>query len=500
MRFLHSIFTMLLPVMLVAQVPDISLLGDGYMNLDIGQYDAGHSILPTENAIYLTGTTTDDQGNVQLVILARQPNGSPMPTFGTNGQLVIDQPGYTWVGTRMKAASGNSSILAAARSGSSGQDIVLFRINGAGVIDPAFGQGGSVIIDRGQFDLLYDVLVQSDGRIAVLTYAPGVGGAVIKVEANGAAVSGFGVNGTANLPLGVLALTLAPAPGDGMSIGGNQWTGSQNDCWMALLNGAGSFNNTFSGDGQTTFDLDPHLFDQTSDIITSLAPHPAGGHLALVNIYGDAIGYGLYRIARLNAQGQLIPSFGGGGAVEVLSPNFNNRLPTLMLEPDGRSVLSVGTNTALVLEKRDSNGQLINSWGNNGIATISVVGRTQYSMSEAVQDPQGRIIAIGSAYVASDYIIAVDRVTNDLQTAIEPLDNGTLGLVAYPVPCQTQLTLRAEEPLRRVDVMDMGGRLVQSSQPGTTQAHLDLSEAEAGVYLVHAYGEHTFATRMVIKQ
>ncbi len=191
---------------------------------------------------------------------------------------------------------------------------------------------------------------------------------------------------------------------------------------------------------------------------------------------------------------------GTAGVIDVLAPDFVNLLPSMILEPDGRSVLCVGTTSALVLEKRDSEGQLVDDWGNNGIASLSVPGREQYSMSQAVEDPQGRIVAIGSARVDDEYTIAVDRVTNDLQTSIKSQDRGILELSAFPVPFQTQLSLRAKEPLRHVEVMDIDGRLVQSSAPNNSLVHLDLRSLDAGIYLVQAHGDSGITTRTVIKQ
>lgn len=295
-------------------------------------------------------------------------------------------------------------------------------------------------------------------------------------------------------------MSLAQASGGGLWVGGTQWTGSENDSWIGLLNGNGGFDTSFSGDGKSAFDLDPHLFDGTSDIITTLAPHPAGGHLALVNIHGDAIGYGLYLLARSDAQGQLMPGYGTAGVIDVLAPDFVNLQPSMILEPDGRSVLCVGANNALVLEKRDNDGQLIDSWGTDGTASLNVPDRGQYSMSQAVEDPLGRIVAVGTARVDEDYIIAVDRVTNDLETAIETQDRGNLGLVVFPIPSRSDLSLRAEEPLRRVEVMDMEGRLVQSSAPNNVLAHLDLRWLNAGLYMVRAHGDSGVTTRTVIKQ
>lgn len=497
---LRTIIAFGFPLLVVAQDHDATLLGTGYLNLEVGLGNIGYGILPTGSAIYLSGTAYDEQGAMQLAVLARNTDGTALASFGTNGQLVIDGSSSTWSSALLKSSPDGTIKLAASRSVDQGQDVLVYNLTNAGTVDATFGSGGSSTIDLGGLDLLYDVLVLADGRTAVLTFTPGTGAAVTLLATDGATISGYGDNGTVQLPSGVLAMSLAQASGGGLWVGGTQWTGSENDSWIGLLNESGGFSTLFSGDGQTTIDLDPHLYEGTSDIITTLAPHPAGGHLSLVNIYGDAVGYGLYRVARSNAQGQLVPGFGSDGVIDVLAPDFVNLLPSMILEPDGRSVLCVGTNSALVLEKRDSEGQLVDDWGNNGTASISVPDRQQYSMSQAVEDPQGRIVAIGSARVDDEYTIAVDRVTNDLQTAIEDQDGGILGLMVFPVPFRTELSLRADEPLRRVEVMDMAGRPVQSSSPNNVLVHLDLRRLDPGIYLVHTYGNSGVTTRTVIKQ
>ncbi|HRH71401.1 MAG TPA: hypothetical protein PLB89_18015, partial [Flavobacteriales bacterium] len=291
---------------------------------------------------------------------------TPLTSFGSNGQLVIDELGSTWSSALVESSPDGSIKLITTRSGGEGQDVVVYSLSSSGSIDATFGSGGSSIIDLGGSDLLYDVLVLGDGRLAMLIFTPAVGAAVTLLEPNWAAVPGYGDDGTVHLPSGVLAMSLAQASGGGLWVGGTQWTGSENDSWIGLLNGNGGFDTSFSGDGKSAFDLDPHLFDGTSDIITTLAPHPAGGHLALVNIHGDAIGYGLYLLARSDAQGQLMPGYGTAGVIDVLAPDFVNLQPSMILEPDGRSVLCVGANNALVLEKRDNDGQLIDSWGPTG--------------------------------------------------------------------------------------------------------------------------------------
>lgn len=497
---LRTLIAVLFPAMLTAQDHDVTLLGTGYLDLDVGQGNIGRGILATATAIYLCGTTYDEQGAMQLVVLARNTDGTAMTSFGTDGQLLIDASGGTWSNAMLKSSTDGTIKLIATRSGDEGQDVLVYGLTSAGTIDATFGSNGISTINLGGTDLLFDALLLADGRTAVLTFTPGVGAAVTLLTPNGSTAPGYGANGTVYLPNGVLAMSLAQASAGGLWLGGTQWTGSENDSWIGLLNGNGDFDNSFSGDGQASFDLDPHLFEGTSDIITTLAPHPAGGHLALVNIYGDAIGYGLYRLARSDDQGLLMPDFGTAGVIDVLTPDFVNLLPSMTLEPDGRSVLCVGANNALVLEKRDSSGQLFSAWGNNGISVLSVPGREQYSLSQAVVDPQGRFVAIGTARLDDEYSIAMDRVTNDLQNLVKPIERGTLGLMAFPVPFRTELSLRAEEPLRRVEVFDTEGRLVQNSAPNSALVSLDLRLLDAGTYTVQVHGDSGFTTRTVIKQ
>lgn len=491
---------LIFPFVLFAQEHDATLLGTGYLNLDVGQGSIGYGVHATATAFYLSGTTYDEQGAMQLVVLARNTDGTAMTSFGTNGQLLIEEPGATWSNALVKSSPDGTIKLFTTLSNGAAQIVKIYSVTGSGTIEGSFGSGGASIIDLGDLDLLYDVHMFTDGRMAVLTYTIGYGAAVTLLGPNGAIVTGYGDNGTAQLPSGVFAMSLAPSSDGGLWIGGTQWTGSDNDSWIGLLDGNGAFNGSFSADGQSTIDLDPHLFDGTSDIITTLAPHPAGGHLALVNIYGDAIGYGLYRLARTDAQGQLVPGFGSAGVIDVLSPDFVNLLPSMILEPDGRIMLCVGTSGSLELEKRDNNGQPIEDWGTNGTASLSVADRQQYSMSRAVEDPQGRIVTIGTARIADEYTIVVDRVTNDLQTGIGPQDNGTLGLMAYPVPFHTELTVRAEEPIRRLEVLDMAGRSVRTETPNSTLATLDVRMLDPGVYLVKAFGDSRSTTRKIIKQ
>lgn len=488
-----------LPIWLAAQTHDPGFNGSGYLNIDVDNYDTGHGVVATGAAIYLASVSNTLDGETRLLVSARNSDGSPQNAFGTNGQLMIEAPGMGWIYPMLKALPDGSLILAAMHTTDDTHDVAVMHLSANGVLDNSFGVGGSVLIDRGPIDALQDLLVLPAGHIALLTHSPGTTSAITLLMPNGAPMSGYGTGGTAALPLGVYAQSLTEAPAQGLWVSGMGWNGSQNDCWIGLLGPTGTFNNTFSGDGQVYIDLDTHENEFTSDIITTLAPHPQGGLLALVNIFGDMIGYGQYRLAHVTDQGMLVPTFATNGIADVLDPGFVNRRPSLLVEPDGRSVIATGTSTALELEKRTANGELDNAWGTSGTASLSASGRSEYFMWQAIHDPQGHIVTVGAASVNAEYDIAVDRVLNDLQPVAIDETTASFGVRFAPNLAQAQLSVLANEPIIQLDLLDGRGSLVYSARPNAPTATIPLGACVPGLYLVRASSENTTYTGTIVK-
>lgn len=89
-------------------------------------------------------------------------------SFDGDGLLVVDVEG---IGdeARSVAIQPDGAIVVAGYSvlaGDNPANAALIRLDSTGTLDPGFGNGGIVIVDLGNHDLLYAVAVQTDGRIA----------------------------------------------------------------------------------------------------------------------------------------------------------------------------------------------------------------------------------------------------------------------------------------------------------------------------------------------
>ncbi len=152
---------------------------------------------------------------VSLLILPFQLMAAPGhldPTFGNGGQVLTD------IGPRVDAISeiafdANGAIIAAGRSQldhASGDyaDWAIAKYSKDGILDPFFGNAGSVVNSFGkQQGRISDLLVQPDGKILVTGWNRGeLRGANIglgRYLPNGTLDSTFGTNGLALISLGV---------------------------------------------------------------------------------------------------------------------------------------------------------------------------------------------------------------------------------------------------------------------------------------------------------
>src|SRR5207244_13533384 len=124
-------------------------------------------------------------------------SGALDPTFGSGGKVTISDMG----GASCIALQHDGKLVAGDTF------TTLVRLNGDGSLDSTFGSGGKVAVGGPQF-MLYDVAMQSDGRIVaagadVIIIAPDPEGgflgrqlfAVARFNANGSVDSTFGEGG-----------------------------------------------------------------------------------------------------------------------------------------------------------------------------------------------------------------------------------------------------------------------------------------------------------------
>jgi uncharacterized delta-60 repeat protein len=235
---------------------------------------------------------------------------------------------------------------------------------GSGGLDTTFGMGGIAVTDASGpasgNETVEKVLVQADGKVVTVgkAYNPGnLTGQdmlVIRYNSNGTPDTGFGSPDPAH-------------PGQRL--------------------------------GYVFVDFSGGLDRGESGVID-----PAGRILIA--------GFPNAKIARLDTNGDLDPSFGVGGKIETVIPYFSPN--DIALQSNGQIVLGGGETTFMVA-RFNSNGSLDTSFGNGGTVSVNISGErrgTASGHSVSIQTISGeeRIVLAGSsAATAANATFAVMR-------------------------------------------------------------------------------------------
>lgn len=209
-----------------------------------------------------------------------------------------------------------------------------------GALDTTFGRGGKVITDFGRIDSIYDIAVQPNGKI--------------------------------------------------VAVGDSYERGTPNDTFaLARYTRSGALDQTFGIGGKATTD-----FGRTSSGAFAVVLQPDGRMVAAGGAGGDIA------LARYDANGSLDPTFGEGGTVLTDLPSSREAALALLLQPDGKLVVSgstrqFGSYADFLVARYTASGALDQSFGNGGIVSTDFQpGWTDYAFGVAL-GPGGKIVAAG---------------------------------------------------------------------------------------------------------
>jgi uncharacterized delta-60 repeat protein len=152
--------------------PDTSFGNGGAVDLDFGGryvYFLNLAIQPDGRIVVATspfdGTSNPQPHHVRRYL----PDGSPDPSFGGNGEVVVDAPDADSYASGAVQPDGRIVLLVRSGSGAPG----IARLLADGRLDPGFGRGGLAPIElgrrrwAGEVHVASDPLVLSDGRIRI---------------------------------------------------------------------------------------------------------------------------------------------------------------------------------------------------------------------------------------------------------------------------------------------------------------------------------------------
>ncbi|WP_330308160.1 MULTISPECIES: calcium-binding protein [unclassified Streptomyces] len=276
-----------------------------------------------------------------------------------------------------------------------------------GDLDPSFGSGGKLTIDRGYFEEGQDAALQPDGKIVTVGTDQQAGWltpdfSVTRHNADGSADTSFGDAGETVTDFGggtdqAQAVALQP-DGKIVVVGRTEVLpeGEGGCCWftVARYTAGGSLDTTFSGDGWVRADFG----DNGSSDAQAVAVQPDGRIVAAGQTGGR------FAVVRYDTDGNLDTSFGGTG--KVVTPFDQGALGNDMaLQPDGRIVVAGYTGSTafdFALVRYNTDGGLDTTFGTGG-RVITDFGDYDVAQSLGVQ-PDGRIVAAG--YSGGDFALA----------------------------------------------------------------------------------------------
>jgi uncharacterized delta-60 repeat protein len=275
---------------------DASFGGDGRVTTDFGtRLDAGSAVaVQPDGRIVVVGITLPFHG--EFALARYNVDGSLDASFGVGGKVTTSLGGSEQANAVALQPDGRIVV-----AGGSSGDFGLARYNADGSLDTTFGKSGKVRTDLGFSDDVFELAIQTDGRIVA---AGGSDGdfALARYNRDGSLDAAFGTGGkvTTDFEAFDLAFGLA-VQADGRIVAAG--VGSD-DTALARYGADGRLDASFGDGGKLTIELGGR------DAASAVAQQ-ADGKLAAVVVTG----LGDFTLVRLNRDGGLDESFGSGGTV-----------------------------------------------------------------------------------------------------------------------------------------------------------------------------------------
>ncbi|MFO1001424.1 MAG: fibrinogen-like YCDxxxxGGGW domain-containing protein [Planctomycetaceae bacterium] len=273
-------------------------------------------------------------------------------SFGTAGKVLTDFGTDSDEGAAVVVDASNRILVAGTvLTGAGDTDFALARYTSAGVLDTTFGTGGKVTTSFNTFfQRVYDIAVQSDGKIVVA---------------------------------------------------GSTYGGANYDFGLARYNSNGTLDNTFDDNGLQTVNFG-------GDDVAHALTIQSDGKIVVV---GETLvsGQKEIAIARLNpADGQLDTAFGSVGKVTTAISTGDDFANDVALQGDGKIVIAGtswnGTSQSALVGRYTTTGALDTTFDENGLQAITALSGNAVLNSVLIQ-PDGKIVAAGTSSGASDDIL-----------------------------------------------------------------------------------------------
>jgi uncharacterized delta-60 repeat protein len=273
--------------------------------------------------------------------------------------------------------------------------LLLFHTIGwaaPGDLDTSFDTDGIVITDVAgnlSLDDARAVAIQPDGKILVAG-TTGLSFSIVRFNLDGSLDTSFGSDGAVITSFGIggdTAFALVVQTDGKILIGGTSIT-TQNEFSLLRLNGDGSLDSGFDGDGKVTTPI-----GALGGIAYGIALQP-DNKIVLVGYANNGANVD-FGVIRYNSDGSLDTSFDGDGKlITPVTPATDDTARAVSIQPDGKIVVAGSTNIGdFGLVRYNDDGSLDTGFGTNGIV-VSHISASAYPWALALQ-PDGKILVAG---------------------------------------------------------------------------------------------------------
>jgi len=360
--------------------PGHNLLGDQTVDLTLSNPTGGATLGVISTAtLTLHDPYTPEPGDLD-------------PAFGVGGKIVLpitaNNPPTVTIQPDGKIVAGEIDV------GQGQSDLVIWRLDADGQLDPTFGIAGIAQIAVTSGRQLSQIAIDHEGRIVILANLGGtsIEPEVIRLNSDGSLDTSFGTGGFASPQLAENGVAgLAIESDDSILITGAFGATTSSEAFGLLhLDSAGNLDIGFGTGGVMT------LPGPSGEVGTSILSTP-DGHWIIVGYYGDVV--------RLDSDFTADTTFGSNGVAQANinggNGDGNNYVLSAALQSDGKILLGGQFGQGFGIARVNADGSVDNSFGVQGVQSTSFTAPDGNGLASGctsiIVEPNGSIVGIGYA-------------------------------------------------------------------------------------------------------
>ncbi|QNK77968.1 T9SS type A sorting domain-containing protein [Winogradskyella sp. PAMC22761] len=469
------------------------------------------SVLVKDNgSILVTGDTRSITGDRDFALTQYDSNGALDTSFGTNGITTLDINNQD-DRANQSALQSDGKIITVGEGRNTTTDIIIARFNSNGILDNSYGVNGIFTYDSGDGDFAKSIAVLPDNKVIIgsrifQNYV------IMKITETGSLDNSFGTNGIVTTDLGYLdIITDLKVHSDGKILitGFSSRFDSVDDTEDKTLiryNSDGSLDTSFNNTGIIFSSFEDGKKDRGQSI--SIQPD---GKIVITGTSEDDLGYKNIALSRYNNNGSIDSSFGTNGTTFTNYSDDDYSYSSL-IQSDGKIVIggfSYNDSTSqrdFILVRYNSDGNIDNTFGNNGITTTDLNNNSSdYGFSLAFQSDNKLLIA-GFTYENGgtlDSVIA--RYTINGNLGFDDFNNNPKSYLVYPNPAVESITIinnTFNNEKVNIEIYSVDGKKLKyfTNYNLDDNQNIPLSYLVKGVYILKISNNRTSEILKIIKK